>query len=70
VAADICRPAAAEQLRQLGEQVDVPVFGPASRSAEQDVPALVKKALLQAESARARNGDRRYRGSPADRRPR
>src|SRR6266576_2402211 len=39
VAADIYRPAAAEQLRQLGEQ---------------DVPALVKAALREAESARAR----------------
>ncbi|HZE93841.1 MAG TPA: signal recognition particle protein [Gemmatimonadales bacterium] len=54
VAADIYRPAAAEQLRQLGEQVDVPVFGAGAGSTEQDVPALVKKALLQAESARAR----------------
>src|SRR6266850_1193981 len=54
VAADIYRPAAAEQLRQLGAQVDVPVFGPGAGSTEQDVPALVKKALLQAESARAR----------------
>ena len=55
VAADIYRPAAAEQLRQLGEQIGVPVFGQqGAGSAEQDVPALVKKALLQAESARAR----------------
>jgi len=54
VAADIYRPAAAEQLRQLGAQVDVPVFGAGAGSTEQDVPALVKKALLQAESARAR----------------
>jgi len=55
VAADIYRPAAAEQLRQLGEQIGVPVFGQqGAGSAGQDVPALVKKALLQAESARAR----------------
>jgi len=55
VAADIYRPAAVEQLRQLGEQIGVPVFGQqGAGSTEQDVPALVKKALLQAESARAR----------------
>src|SRR5512145_1918329 len=53
VAADIYRPAAAEQLRQLGEQVGVPVLQGAG-SGEQDVPALVKQALREAESARAR----------------
>ena len=55
VAADIYRPAAAEQLRQLGEQIGVPVLperGAGSR--EQDVPALVKASLREAESARAR----------------
>src|SRR5258705_5417187 len=56
VAADIYRPAAAEQLRQLGEQVGVPVLGATTGagSREQDVPALVKAALREAESARAR----------------
>lgn len=54
VAADIYRPAAAEQLRQLGAQIDVPVFGAGAGSTEQDVPALVKNALRVAESARAR----------------
>jgi len=50
VAADIYRPAAVEQLRQLGEQIGVPVFGQqGAGSTEQDVPALVKKALLQAD---------------------
>src|SRR5437016_9464568 len=55
VAADIYRPAAAEQLRQLGEQIGVPVLpeqGAGGR--EQDVPTLVRDALRQAESARAR----------------
>jgi signal recognition particle subunit SRP54 len=54
VAADIYRPAAAEQLRQLGEQVGVPVLGKGAGSTEQDVPALVRGALREAESARAR----------------
>ena len=53
VAADVYRPAAAEQLRQLGEQVGVPVLKGAG-SGEQDVPKLVKSALREAESARAR----------------
>jgi len=55
VAADIYRPAAAEQLRQLGQQVGVPVFG-AGIGAQQaaPVPTLVKNALREAESARAR----------------
>src|SRR5256885_3406804 len=55
VAADIYRPAAAEQLGQLGEQIGVPVLpeqGAGGR--EQDVPTLVRDALRQAESARAR----------------
>ncbi|MFN2570793.1 MAG: signal recognition particle protein [Gemmatimonadales bacterium] len=54
VAADIYRPAAAEQLRQLGAQIGVPVFGAGAGGKEQDVPALVKAALREAESARAR----------------
>ena len=52
VAADPYRPAAREQLQQLGKQVDVPVFGAAS--GEQDVTALVRQALRDAESARCR----------------
>ena len=51
VAADVYRPAAAEQLRQLGEQVGVPVFG---KREPGNVVALVRDALKQAESARAR----------------
>ena len=55
VAADIYRPAAREQLRQLGQQVGVPVLPElGSGSQESDVPALVKKSLREAESARAR----------------
>jgi signal recognition particle subunit SRP54 len=53
VAADIYRPAATEQLRQLGEQVGVTVLGGEGRG-EKDVPSLVKDAVRQAESARAR----------------
>ena len=55
VAADIYRPAAAEQLRQLGQQVGVPVFG-AGVGAQHAAPVqkLVQGALREAESARAR----------------
>src|SRR5467141_3254609 len=55
VAADINRPAAAEQLRQLGQQVGVPVFG-AGVGAQHAAPVqkLVQDALREAESARAR----------------
>src|SRR6266487_1854395 len=52
VAADPYRPAAGEQLRQLGEQIDVPVFG--ARSTDQDLATLVQHALREAESARCR----------------
>src|SRR6266536_2597958 len=55
VAADIYRPAAAEQLQQLGAQVGVPVFG-VGVGAQHAAPvqALVQDALREAESARAR----------------
>src|SRR6266436_144418 len=55
VAADIYRPAAAEQLRQLGQQVGVPVFG-VGVGAQHAAPVqkLVQDALREAESARAR----------------
>ena len=55
VAADIYRPAAAEQLRQLGQQVGVPVFG-AGVGAQHAAPVqkLVQDALREAESARVR----------------
>ena len=51
VAADPYRPAAAEQLRQLGEQVGVPVFG---KRATENVVELVRDALREAEKARCR----------------
>ena len=54
VAADIYRPAAREQLQQLGQQIGVPVLPQGAGSGEQDVPALVKQALREAESERAR----------------
>src|SRR2546421_6700896 len=54
VAADIYRPAATEQLRQLGEQIGVPVLGTGDERRGKGVPALVRDALREAESARAR----------------
>src|SRR2546426_7296052 len=51
VAADPYRPAAAEQLRQLGEQVGVPVFGKRETG---NVVELVRDALRDAEKARCR----------------
>jgi len=58
VAADPYRPAAGEQLQQLGKQIGVPVFGiPGSGKREAgsvSVPALVAGALREAEKARCR----------------
>src|SRR5437773_8140191 len=60
VAADPYRPAAGEQLRQLGAQIGVPVFGVgdgavgAQHAAPLHVPDLVRDALREAESARCR----------------
>ncbi len=59
VAADPYRPAAAEQLRQLGEQVGVPVFGKRatlkdSLTVAGNVVELVRDALREAERARCR----------------
>src|ERR1700694_15342 len=51
VAADVYRPAAREQLEQLGAQIGVPVFG---KRETRNVVDLVKGALREAESARAR----------------
>ena len=50
VAADLQRPAAVEQLQQLGGQVGVPVF-----SGTGDVVGVVKGALREAEKARCRS---------------
>src|SRR6266436_5812659 len=59
VAADPYRPAAVEQLRQLGEQVGVPVFGKRatlkdSLTVAGNVVELVRDALREAERARCR----------------
>ena len=63
VAADVYRPAAAEQLATLGRQVDVGVYmealggdGPAARppAGPTDVVALVKRGITAAGKARAR----------------
>jgi signal recognition particle subunit SRP54 len=53
VAADIYRPAAREQLIQLGVQIGVPVLGGVG-SGEGDVPRLVREAVREAEKVRAR----------------
>jgi signal recognition particle subunit SRP54 len=54
VAADIYRPAATEQLQQLGEQIGVPVLGTGEEGRGKGVVPLVRDALKAAESARAR----------------
>lgn len=56
VAADVYRPAAEEQLRQLGAQVEIGVYGPADRPADdrQDVIGLVRAAIEEAGHRRAR----------------
>src|SRR2546429_3080435 len=55
VAADPYRPAAAEQLRQLGEQVGVLVFpGKGETGNGKGVEAIVRDALREAEKARCR----------------
>lgn len=55
VAADVYRPAAEEQLRQLGRQVDVPVFGPSEANGDRaDVVALVRRGIEAAHKLRAR----------------
>src|ERR1700758_2845287 len=54
VAADPYRPAAAEQLRQLGEQIGVPVFGTGDEGRGMGVVELVQQAMRAAEKARCR----------------
>jgi len=51
VAADVYRPAAAEQLEQLGKQIGVPVLGKRDTG---NVVKLVQDALREAEAVRAR----------------
>jgi signal recognition particle subunit SRP54 len=53
VAADVYRPAAEEQLRQLAARVEVPVYGLADGRAP-DVVALVEAGVAAAQKARAR----------------
>ncbi|HYK11709.1 MAG TPA: signal recognition particle protein [Gemmatimonadales bacterium] len=54
VAADLHRPAAAEQLAQLGKQIGIPVFGGSGKGEAGRVPQLVTTALREAEKARCR----------------
>jgi len=54
VAADFQRPAAVEQLQQLGEQVGVPVFGKGEGGRGKGTVEAVRDALRQAEKARCR----------------
>ena len=54
IAADVYRPAAEDQLRQLGDRVEVGVFGPADVSGGGDVLALVQAGIRAAAQARAR----------------
>jgi signal recognition particle subunit SRP54 len=54
IAADIYRPAAGEQLEQLGKQIGVPVFGLGEESRGKGVVELVRDALRGAEKARCR----------------
>src|SRR6266480_3981545 len=54
VAADPYRPAAAEQLRQLGEQIGVPVFPREQGAGSSTVLESVKRAVREAEKARCR----------------
>src|ERR1700758_2917882 len=52
VAADVARPAAREQLQQLGEQVGVPVFPGERGAGSGSLPEQVKQAVREAEKAR------------------
>jgi signal recognition particle subunit SRP54 len=54
VAADVYRPAAREQLAQLGAAVGVPVLDGGAGSGERDVAELVRAAVRAAEAARCR----------------
>src|SRR2546421_9745144 len=56
VAADPYRPAAAEQLRQLGVQIGVPVFRMGDEGRGTGVVELVQRAVREAEKARCRTG--------------
>src|SRR5438132_729837 len=56
VAADRSRPAAREQLEQLGMQVGVPVFPRAQGAGSGTLVELVEQAVREAEKARCRTG--------------
>jgi signal recognition particle subunit SRP54 len=55
VAADFQRPAAVEQLKQLGEQVGVPVLGTGDGGRGTSVVERVREAVREAEKARCRS---------------
>src|ERR1700758_35533 len=52
VAADLARPAAREQLQQLGAQIGVPVFPGERGAGSGSLPEQVKQAVREAEKAR------------------
>jgi signal recognition particle subunit SRP54 len=54
VAADFQRPAAVEQLQQLGEQVGVPVFGTSDGGRGKSTLEIVREAMRAAEKSRCR----------------
>ena len=54
VAADVYRPAAEEQLRQLGEKVGVGVFGPRDHGDGDEVVGVIQAGIAAAGTARAR----------------
>lgn len=47
VAADVYRPAAIDQLRSLGDSLDIPVF---AQDGNQDVPDICRKAMVQTQA--------------------
>ena len=64
VAADIYRPAAVEQLKILGEQLDIPVFSePGGKP-----PDICERAVQRRRRARARRHHLRHRRPPRHRR--
>src|SRR5689334_9859065 len=55
VAADMARPAAREQLQQLGAQIGVPVFPGERGAGSGTLPEQVRQAVREAEKARCRS---------------
>ena len=64
IAADLQRPAAIDQLEQLGRQIQIPVY----RRDTKDPVEVVKHGLEAAREAGQRRRHRRHRGPAADRR--